>query len=322
MADCSLEDVCAPNARPLVTFALFAYNQEKYIRAAVEGALAQTYSPLEIILSDDCSTDSTFSIIESMVSDYSGPHTVVINRNPSNLGLVQHFNQTVARARGKIVVVAAGDDISLSTRVENTVEILNFAPEAMMMSFTDSHIDSDGHFLPSPQSRTLQDITRVTLNDYISGHGPFVSGASRAYKKKMFDAFGPLSPSCPTEDTPSLLRGLMMGDALVCPQPGINYRIHDFNLSRPQSLYSMKLDEIRDQYVRDANIALKEDLISRTTFNYLNAWIKDNHQRRSLTAGLYNSRNKHLFFFTKLIHSKHFSVRNKARMLIDVLCGR
>lgn len=40
---------------PLVTFALFAYNQEKFIREAVEGAFAQTYESLEIILSDDCS---------------------------------------------------------------------------------------------------------------------------------------------------------------------------------------------------------------------------------------------------------------------------
>ena len=41
---------------PLVTFALFAYNQERYVREAVEGAFAQTYQPLEIILSDDCSS--------------------------------------------------------------------------------------------------------------------------------------------------------------------------------------------------------------------------------------------------------------------------
>jgi len=45
--------------RPLVTFALVAYNQEQYIREAVEGAFAQTYEPLEIILSDDCSSDRT-----------------------------------------------------------------------------------------------------------------------------------------------------------------------------------------------------------------------------------------------------------------------
>ena len=49
--------------RPLITFALFAYNQEKYIEEAVQGAFLQTYSPLEIILSDDGSTDRTFEII-------------------------------------------------------------------------------------------------------------------------------------------------------------------------------------------------------------------------------------------------------------------
>ena len=50
--------------RPLVTFALFAYNQEEFIREAVEGAFAQTYEPLEIILSDDCSSDRTYEIIQ------------------------------------------------------------------------------------------------------------------------------------------------------------------------------------------------------------------------------------------------------------------
>ena len=39
--------------RPLVTFFLFAYNQEKYIEEACRAALAQTYSPLEIIFSED-----------------------------------------------------------------------------------------------------------------------------------------------------------------------------------------------------------------------------------------------------------------------------
>ena len=39
--------------KPLVTFALFAYNQEKFITAAVKAVFAQTYQPLEIIISDD-----------------------------------------------------------------------------------------------------------------------------------------------------------------------------------------------------------------------------------------------------------------------------
>ncbi|HUF60663.1 MAG TPA: glycosyltransferase, partial [Verrucomicrobiales bacterium] len=52
--------------RPLVSFLLLAYNQEQYIHEAVEGAFSQTYSPLEIILSDDCSTDRTFEIMREM----------------------------------------------------------------------------------------------------------------------------------------------------------------------------------------------------------------------------------------------------------------
>jgi glycosyltransferase involved in cell wall biosynthesis len=60
------------NDRPLVTFALFTYNRERYIREAVEGAFSQTYSPLEIILSDDCSSDSTFEIIREMAGAYVG----------------------------------------------------------------------------------------------------------------------------------------------------------------------------------------------------------------------------------------------------------
>jgi glycosyltransferase involved in cell wall biosynthesis len=65
-----------PTDRSLVTFALFAYNQEKYIREAVEGALAQTYEPLEIILSDDCSSDRTFETMREMAATYDGPHQV------------------------------------------------------------------------------------------------------------------------------------------------------------------------------------------------------------------------------------------------------
>ena len=60
--------------RPLVTFALFAYNQEDYIREAVQGALAQAYEPLEIILSDDCSSDRTYQIMQEMAVVYRGPH--------------------------------------------------------------------------------------------------------------------------------------------------------------------------------------------------------------------------------------------------------
>ena len=60
--------------RPLVTFALLAYNQERFVREAVRAAFEQTYRPLEIILSDDCSQDGTFEVLMNMAQSYTGPH--------------------------------------------------------------------------------------------------------------------------------------------------------------------------------------------------------------------------------------------------------
>lgn len=103
--------------RPLVTFALFAYNQEKYIREAVEGALAQDYSPLEIIISDDCSTDQTLKIIQHLVKSYKGPHRVIARQTERNSGTLLHVADVAKKAHGKFLVLAAGDDVSKVNRV-------------------------------------------------------------------------------------------------------------------------------------------------------------------------------------------------------------
>jgi glycosyltransferase involved in cell wall biosynthesis len=109
-----------PNStdKPLMTFMVCGYNQEKFIREAVEAAFAQTYSPLQIILSDDCSTDRTFEIMRELANAYRGQHQVVLNRNATNVGLAGHYNRMVLLARGQLLVGAAGDDISFPNRVE------------------------------------------------------------------------------------------------------------------------------------------------------------------------------------------------------------
>lgn len=49
-----------------LSLVVMAYKQEGFIRDAVEAALAQDYPDLEIVLSDDCSPDNTFAIMEEM----------------------------------------------------------------------------------------------------------------------------------------------------------------------------------------------------------------------------------------------------------------
>lgn len=87
--------------RPLVTLALFSYNQEQYIREAVEGAFSQTYEPLEIILSDYCSSGQTYEIMQEMASVYEGPHEVRAQRNPFRAYQPSALSQTHGTAVGR-----------------------------------------------------------------------------------------------------------------------------------------------------------------------------------------------------------------------------
>lgn len=74
-------------SNPLVSYVLTAYNVEEFIEESVKCAFSQTYENLEIILSDDCSTDNTFNIMKKMADEYDGPHKIVLNRNEKNLGI-------------------------------------------------------------------------------------------------------------------------------------------------------------------------------------------------------------------------------------------
>ena len=60
------------NDKPLVSFCLKSYNQKEFLKEALEGAFAQTYRPLEIVISDDASTDGSVELILDRVRQWSG----------------------------------------------------------------------------------------------------------------------------------------------------------------------------------------------------------------------------------------------------------
>ena len=113
---CSLSE-----SMPLVTFAVLTYNQRNYVLEAIKGALAQDYDNLEIIVSDDCSTDGTYELVESFVKSYTGPHRILVNQTLKNKCILGHFFDVVDLANGRLLLLAAGDDVSYPQRVSETV---------------------------------------------------------------------------------------------------------------------------------------------------------------------------------------------------------
>ncbi|MEI4233978.1 glycosyltransferase [Roseovarius sp. D22-M7] len=225
--------------RPLVTFAVIAYNQESFIREAIEGAFAQTYQPLEIVLSDDGSSDRTYQIMQEMVAAYDGPHRVRLHRNEPNLGLVPHIDRVMELVRGEFIVVSAGDDVSLPERTSAMVAVWKPAKgEVSMVHSPAEKIDENGRSLGlriSPQP-VLDSPSAYTL----AAGCHYVLGATVGWDRRVFDKFGPLGAGLDAEDHVIPFRAALLGRIEYIDKPLIKYRTGGMSLGqyRGEHLYN------------------------------------------------------------------------------------
>lgn len=103
-----------PMSRPLATIAITAFNAEDTITGAVASALAQDWRPIEILVVDDASTDTTAERIAAMAIDH--PEIRLI-RHPVNLGVAAARNTLVQSANGEFLIFFDDDDESVPHRV-------------------------------------------------------------------------------------------------------------------------------------------------------------------------------------------------------------
>lgn len=208
--------------RPLVTFILLAYNQENYIKEAIRGAFSQTYTPLEIIISDDWSSDGTFEIIEQLVSAYTGPHVVRARRNPDNVGLSAHINAVMKIATGEFVTWAAGDDISLPERTELLIQPMLENPNVVATHSSLTEIDECGRLL---RKRAHKSKTRYLTLEKVCLLASSVVSQSHAFRRDVFERFGDFGYGLSNEGAVMAFRELSQGSIIYVDKELTLYRI-------------------------------------------------------------------------------------------------
>ncbi len=207
---------------PLVSILLIAFQQESTVAQAVAGALSQTYSPLEIVLSDDASSDNTFAAMQAAVAGYTGPHHIVLNRNPANLGIGAHLSHLVSLSKGQMLFVAAGDDVSLPQRCERVMLAWRASDQRLdLIAAALIDVDETGH---TGATITPSDLaTYHNAADWLT-RPPFVVGAAQAWTRRVFERFGPLPQGVVAEDLVMVLRAVMSGGAVTLAEPLVRYR--------------------------------------------------------------------------------------------------
>jgi glycosyltransferase involved in cell wall biosynthesis len=135
---------------PPVSIGLPVYNGDPYIEATLDSLLTQTFQDLEIIISDNASTDRTAEICRRYAEKDS---RIRYFRNSTNIGSARNFNQTVTLASGKYFKSASADDLAAPELVEKCVAVLDHHPEVVLCYGKSILIDEHGRFLREYEDR-------------------------------------------------------------------------------------------------------------------------------------------------------------------------
>lgn len=109
----------------LVTVIVCVFNAEETIEETLESILKQTYKNIELVISDDCSTDSSSDIYNTWVNKHTSEFVRIKTcKTPCNAGVVANLNNALRHATGKYIKAISADDIMLNNCIEDNLNYL------------------------------------------------------------------------------------------------------------------------------------------------------------------------------------------------------
>lgn len=200
---------------PLVSVVVITYNSEKFILETLESIKEQTYSNLELIISDDHSKDNTVSICREWTQKYSYRFkNVQIITSPTNTGISANCNRGYRNAKGIWIKGIAGDDALEKECISQYIDFINMHPQASIChskqhcfndTFNPSSLNiekeiKDVDCLHTANPNHKKQFLYLCLSNSISAPTVFM-------KKSLFDTIGGYDETIPMcEDYPMWLK--------------------------------------------------------------------------------------------------------------------
>lgn len=138
--------------KTLVSVVVVTYNSADYVIETLESIKAQTYEDIELIVSDDASTDDTIILVKQWLDGNKNRFVKYrVVESETNTGITPNINRGVVATTGEYIKPIAGDDLLYSDCIEKLLEYvlkenLNFA-YSKVSSFSDSHNDYEAKII-------------------------------------------------------------------------------------------------------------------------------------------------------------------------------
>lgn len=120
--------------QPLVSVFIVTYNSSDYIIEALDSVKTQTYPNIELIVSDDCSTDNTLSLVKDWMNSYGSRFVrTELVVAPVNQGIPANYNRAVGACQGEWIKMMDGDDLLLDDCISANMEYVQQHPEVQVV---------------------------------------------------------------------------------------------------------------------------------------------------------------------------------------------
>lgn len=211
---------------PLVSYCIPAYNHARYVEACLKSLLAQSYPHIEVVVIDDCSTDSTYDIIRSL-----NDPRVRAHRNPVNVGPGETVNRCMRMAQGEFIAFSGSDDVHLRDKTAIQVEHLLASPQVGAVFCTPDFIGPNGEPLTRTRHPELPvfpafNADRVAMFQELLRRGNFLLAPSAVVRRSVVERVGLFDPGLiQLQDYDYWLRIAVDSELLVLDQPLVQYRM-------------------------------------------------------------------------------------------------
>lgn len=162
----------------LISIVLPVYNGERFLRASIDSVVSQTYTNWELLVIDDCSTDSTAEIVREYVQK---DERIKYFRNEVNLRLPRNLNRGFSLTRGNYLTWTSDDNIYMPTALEKMYSALLADPEAQFAYASCDIIDEEDNIIEYM-------MLYPGIEKRVVGQNPV--GACFMYTRKVYETVG------------------------------------------------------------------------------------------------------------------------------------
>lgn len=219
---------------PALSVVMTSYNHEAYIENAVRSAW-QSYSDVEVVVSDDCSTDATVRVLERLQAE--APCPMRVNRNQRNVGATRNVALAAGLATGDMISILSTDDWLMPGGLAPHVEAMRADPQIEVV-YGNGHFWKDGQTL---QRVHQQDVARLLerpaseVLDFLYTHPSPLFLQGGVVRRRFLEASGGWDETMLADDwvlTIRLFRLLVSEGkrAAFLDVDALRYRVHSTNL--------------------------------------------------------------------------------------------